>query len=203
MHGSIAGSRKNLSRSGNFTLIELLVVIAIIAILASMLLPALNRARESATRTKDVNQQKQLGMAITMYANDYKGKIPDVVEWSTFLVANGQNTNMAGAQRLYERMDSYCDPKLWCCPLHAKLTPENMGDYWFGYAAAFDGRDLVWFTQNDGSVLMWCTAWRWSDGLTFMSHLKGVFAEGQNQLHHDGHVEWVLRGDHSKFIGDY
>jgi prepilin-type processing-associated H-X9-DG protein/prepilin-type N-terminal cleavage/methylation domain-containing protein len=83
-----------------FTLVELLVVIGIIALLISILLPALNKARASATRITCQSSMKQLALAVFMYANDNKGFYPSND-------AMAPNPNVAGA---------YIAANWWCKP---------------------------------------------------------------------------------------
>ena len=82
----------------SFTLIELLVVIAIIAILASMLLPALNQARDRAMTSDCSSRLKQVGTLFTLYAGDFKDYLPPC----------GQGT---GESKLFEAIEPYMGKK--------------------------------------------------------------------------------------------
>ena len=85
-----------------FTLVELLVVIAIIAVLAAMLLPALMAARRAALRSGCVNNQRQLGLAWTMYAGDHGERLP--------LNGYGSEAEL-GERRLWVMGNTHLDPQ--------------------------------------------------------------------------------------------
>ncbi len=107
------------SRCEAFTLIELLVVISIIALLVGILLPALGAARKSAQKAVCLSNQRQLGIALFAYGNDYDQDVPlgytGNVDFSYFLYSTFFDNNVPWGN-LYRAVESVQTRDVWLCP---------------------------------------------------------------------------------------
>ena len=133
-HRRIAGERRN--HRASFTLIELLIVIAIIAILACLLLPALNQARTRGHAAKCVSNQKQTMLAQIQYSNDYSGYMVVLVpykspgQWENWVSLLTREFSNTGALPRTKR--GYLSSNVIRCPGNSS-NPAKHDIFWGNY----------------------------------------------------------------------
>jgi prepilin-type N-terminal cleavage/methylation domain-containing protein/prepilin-type processing-associated H-X9-DG protein len=207
--------KKGILKQRGFTLIELLVVIAIISILASILFPVFARARENARRASCMSNEKQMGLGLMMYAQDYDEKLP---QYNYGVLSAGGYWN----QQIYPYVKNQ---QIFRCPSARATTADFTSLYYSTYAIDGTAQGSGYIYAGVGTPLASITepaitwmlvesqysTFRWENNgwgraaISFATPTvpedsdafrKDAHLDGSNVTFADGHVKWVKNGSH-------